>query len=387
MGSKGADLGLAYVAETTAGTLPATPTMKRTRFTSETFSLTKNLIVNSEIDSSGIKNFDKHGSRSTSGALGFNLSYATFDDFFEGVFRNDYSTPIAVSGTLSVDSANSRVTGDDFETAGVLVGDAVRLEGFTNAENNIDAIVTAVTTTYIDVDATGMVTETGGGDESVTTAAKLIVSTSDKSFSFEKADTVDVTESSYQLYKGQHVGSVNLSLAQAGDVSGTLNFVGMGYENATTQYANSYTATDTNPLFDTVTAEGYLSIDDSVAGCVQSFDITIDNAYATRGCLFNPDPKSVDRGQNAVTGTLVVDFNNKTLIDAFVNETIGDIKVKLEDADGNAYYVWLPQVKYNGADNPTNAPTARTISLPFQAGYYTAQGNTTIIWQKLDARV
>ena len=85
------ELVLAYVAESTAGTTPATPAMTNIRLTGESISGNTETQQSNELSpQSNVKDLIPLG-RTVQGGIDFELSHATFDPFLEGGLRGTFS--------------------------------------------------------------------------------------------------------------------------------------------------------------------------------------------------------------------------------------------------------------------------------------------------------
>jgi hypothetical protein len=85
------------------------------------------------------------------------------------------SVPLADTGPITIDVVASAGTftraAGSFVTDGFAVGDAIITSGFANAGNNTTKVIQSVTATVITVtDPSGLVDETGGGDERIRSA-------------------------------------------------------------------------------------------------------------------------------------------------------------------------------------------------------------------------
>lgn len=89
---------LAYVAEATIGTIPATPSFKTLRYVSEGIKVGKQVAVSDEIRGDGNVSDIVDVGRSVEGPIAFELSYGTFDDFIEALLRGTWSTNVLVNG-------------------------------------------------------------------------------------------------------------------------------------------------------------------------------------------------------------------------------------------------------------------------------------------------
>ena len=103
----------------------------------------------------------------------------------------------ATSGAVQIDvvaaaGTFTRASGD-FTTDGFAIGQTVQFANFTNGGNNADKIISNVTSTVITVsDTTGLVDETGGGDETATSIGQTETgfTTADGVFSWVVNNTV-----------------------------------------------------------------------------------------------------------------------------------------------------------------------------------------------------
>lgn len=99
MPSSGSQHSMSYVAESTYGTTPTTPTMKAIRQTGTTLGLSKSTLQSNEQRDDRQVAAYKHGNSSASGDISFELTYATFDDFLEALLGGTWSTDTLKAGT------------------------------------------------------------------------------------------------------------------------------------------------------------------------------------------------------------------------------------------------------------------------------------------------
>lgn len=85
---------LAYIEEVTSGTTPATPTLLEQRFTSEGLNANIENVVSNEIRADrNVSDLIQVGS-SAGGSVDFELSYGSFDDWFESLMYSTWSTNV-----------------------------------------------------------------------------------------------------------------------------------------------------------------------------------------------------------------------------------------------------------------------------------------------------
>jgi hypothetical protein len=125
---------VAYVAETTFGTTPATPTMKIARMTSSDFTVSKETSVSDEIRSDRMISTVTETSVTSGGSINFELSLGgSFDDFIEAALCGTWSTAINATSVAVIAGNQFSATG---AFANAAVGQWVYAAGFTNNANN-----------------------------------------------------------------------------------------------------------------------------------------------------------------------------------------------------------------------------------------------------------
>jgi len=88
-----------YIVESTYGTTPATPAFANIRHNSMNLGLTKNVLESEEIRSDRQVVNLRHGTKTVSGEIGFELTYGTFDSLFEAAMGGTWSTNVLKAGT------------------------------------------------------------------------------------------------------------------------------------------------------------------------------------------------------------------------------------------------------------------------------------------------
>jgi hypothetical protein len=98
----------AYIAESTYGTTPSTPTFDNIRHTSASLGLSKTTLESGELrDDRQIAHL-RHGNKSVAGDIGFELSYTTFDDFLEAALGGTWATDTPSAGIDQLQAGTTR---------------------------------------------------------------------------------------------------------------------------------------------------------------------------------------------------------------------------------------------------------------------------------------
>ena len=90
---------LSFVAESTYGTTPGTPSMKLLRQTGNTIGLTKETFLSDEIRSNRERTDLRHGTHQVGGDVPIELSYGAFDDFLAAALFSTWSSDVLKVGT------------------------------------------------------------------------------------------------------------------------------------------------------------------------------------------------------------------------------------------------------------------------------------------------
>lgn len=101
---QGSRSSLSYIAETTFGTTPSTPTFIEIPYTTHSLNLTKQRVSGTDIQADRMLRVDRHGNRSAGGDIVVDLRGTTtgagnYDPFIESAFMNTFSTNVLKIGT------------------------------------------------------------------------------------------------------------------------------------------------------------------------------------------------------------------------------------------------------------------------------------------------
>jgi hypothetical protein len=202
------------------------------------------------------------------------------------------------------------------------------------------------------------------------TSNVLKVGSTSKFFTFEDQAT-DITQ--FRAFKGLTVNSLNVSIAPDQMVQATFNMLGRDMTQGTTSVSASAPTADAG--YEPFDSFGAILEGGSAIGVVTSLEFTVDNSRANVPVIGSQLSACVDYGNAVVTGTMTVRYQNKTLIDKFLNETASSISVTVSDALGTSSLQFVfPSVKYNGAAVPVANPQGRVLTLPFVAEHNESEG-------------
>lgn len=110
--ANGAQHSLHYVAETTYGSTPATPSFTPLPHTGTTLAVTKDAIESEKIRGDRQVEDFRHGNKTVGGDISAELEYAAFDDLLEAVLCGTWATDVLKAGTTRRSFTIQRKFGD-----------------------------------------------------------------------------------------------------------------------------------------------------------------------------------------------------------------------------------------------------------------------------------
>lgn len=341
--------GLYYVEETTWGEVPTGGGNEGTplRYTGESMNYNINYSTSQEIDPDAqVKDLVQTGAETT-GGVNFELSYGSFDPFFAGALRNDWSTTVDISDN-TIDVTNADTFGGTGLFGDVSVGQWIRTAGFTNTENNGVFRVTAASADAVTVDAV-LVNESAGSTITVK-GSMLRNGTTDKSFTIEKSFT-DITK--FLTLPGMIPGEMALNVAANEFLGGSFNFLGKAALplSATSNLAQPPNAATTTRVMNAVSALSNLRIDNAAfTGLIES--ITLNSTLNLRGrsAVGVLGYASVGYGRYELSGDMSVYFEDGAMYNRYVNDTEAALSFQVDDVAGNTYIFSIPRFKFSAGE-------------------------------------
>lgn len=360
---------LSYVAESTYGTTPSTPTMLKTRITGDTLDLSKETFLSNELRSDREVTDFRHGNRQAGGALNFELSFdTTFEDFFLALLgASSWSNAATKTGTTIafVNSNPDTITdsGNGFVTAGFEAGDVITVSGATNGGNNSTfTIATVVAGTITLTGAASLTAESAGASVTITAARKFAkIGTAIKSFSAERRFT---DAGVYSVVTGIRINTMSLSVQPNAIVTGSFGIFGKDFTSSTSTLDASPTEPGSNAPFDSFT--GTIEENGSSIALVTGVELNVNNNLDPAFVVGSATVAQIFEQRCNVSGTLTMFLQDEVLLQKFKNETVSSLELKLSDGT-NFYKFIVPRLKYGAASAPVSNFGGVTISMPFQA--------------------
>jgi hypothetical protein len=363
--SDSSQVALRLLEESTWGVTPGAA-MDALRFSSESLGQPKNTQVSNEIRPDGQVTDLIQLARMADGGISGELSYGTYDKLFKAVMRaSDWTTLTDTGIVISADNASSEFRWASGSPPAFVVGQFVKVSGFTEAANNGFFRVTARDSDSITVD--GTLTDEAAGD-SVTVQGDVLTNGNVlTSFTLEK-EFVDITQ--FLSYTGMSPGQMDLAFPVEGVATAAFTF--MGKDAALAQATVGTGGPNAANENDVINTSNHLAVLTESSGALvgthgTGLNISVQNSLRRQPALGSLTSVGLGLGRFVVTGELTAYFENELLLNRYLNHSESGVGLVV-DGQGGAYGIYLPRVKFTGGGAPTPGNDQDiTVTLPFQA--------------------
>jgi hypothetical protein len=302
---------LAFIEEATYGVTPVSGDFDTARFTSEGLSGTPDTVESQQIRTDRLSSGQIVTGLQVGGEVAFELAKETqLEKFIESAMYSTWGTQSLVTVGLTYTASTKRLLrASGSWSPSIVVGDFIRLSGFTNTVNNVTVMVAEI----IDADEIRIIPQGVMVDETAAGAAykrhdKISIGTTKKSFSMEKA-FLDLTTKAI-IYRGMIASQMSLNTAFGELITGSFTFSGNDY--VTADAANEFitdgrtiNAPATTQTFNGSIDMPFLSnsavgtLDASVLD-IQSVSISLNNNLNAQNVIGDVAPKDYSAGTAAI---------------------------------------------------------------------------------------
>lgn len=322
----GRNIGVSYKSESSYGVLAGASGAKAFRPNSGSLTLTKEPIRSNENRRDGMTTRGRHGSRAVAGSYACDLSLGSFDDLIEAAFRGTFETALviteATAGLTSITTTTSTIVASagSWITAGLRVGDVIRLTNHSSAGNNSRNLrITGLTASTITVAETLTLNAVADTSFTITRPKKLIQGVTNRSFTFEEHEA-DIDGS--EVFKGVRVGSLQIQLQPNGNCILTFGLVGQDMEVMTGASAPYFTSPTEYVSVAMTSVEAAIRIGSADVLDVSSIDLTLNlNAAGVPVVGSNVTP-DVFTNLATIEGSITALKSDVTRSQQFLDETV-----------------------------------------------------------------
>ena len=333
------------------------PSLTAVRFTGESLTHTQETIASDEIRADAqISDFIRVAV-GAEGDVNFELSYRTFDRFFEGLLRNDWSSEIDVNraspltGTVTIDASPSTISvaGSPNALANVQAGQFIRVSNSqVSPSNNGFYQVTA--------NVGGLLSVTPGFAQAESNTSLQIQGSHlrngviKKSYLLEKRFT-DLSPIQSLYFTGMRAGTGNITVEPGAILTGTLGFAGKrGFAQDGPLSDVAGITESAAPAFDVANAVDNVSglLLDGIALDADLTSITADVNNNTRDkpAVANLGNVDIGLGRFNVEGNITAYFANRVLYDKYLAFTAHSWSFVVT-VGANSYVFSFPSIKFS----------------------------------------
>ena len=359
-------LGLAYVAETTPGTTPATPAFQNLRFTSESLNYNSEFTVSEEIRSDRMTPDTIQTASSAGGDISGEWSYGSYDDFIEGAMFEAWTAGVenlttddvalTKTGTGAAATWELTIPAGEAVFTGAIVGQYLRLfkdPGI--AELFLEVLeVPGAGATTMDVRPLDDRATFASQDDVVARRLDYIRNgVADKPFTIQKSFN-DLATIEYQNFTGARIGTWGLELATGSILTTSFGLLALDAAMTETQITGAtFTDANVNDVLNAVDNVAAVVFDGNPAAdqfFFNSLSLTFDNALRGLQAIGTLGFIGVEPGRITTTGSIELYFESSSLFDRFRAAQAFSLSFLAQDSDGNAYIVTLPRVKFTSLE-------------------------------------
>ncbi|MCK5603034.1 hypothetical protein KAR91_14215 [Candidatus Pacearchaeota archaeon] len=338
--------------ESTWGTTPASALNAR-RFVSENLGKRAETIRSDEIDPTAMVTDIVRLGSNQDGGINLELSGQTYDEEFAAVLRSADFPAIDSMAETTISTSDTDNSFNDSATGfpALVVGQWIKVAGFTTAANNGFFQVVSRTTAKVVVTGGTLVTETAGDSVIIqsSTIANGVVQTS---FTLEK-NFSDITQFFY--FQGCRIAELSLDLVSKAKITGTINYLGKAAAAlaATTVGTGAYGAATTTRIMN---ASGHVAkvVENNAPLAPPVYAKSINWSYNTnlriKDAVANTEAIGIGYGRSVVAGKMQAYFEDEVLFDKYMSDTTSSLAIPVQGPDGYAYVFSFPSIVFTNGD-------------------------------------
>jgi hypothetical protein len=176
----------------------------------------------------------------------------------------------------------------------------------------------------------------------------------------------------YGLYKGLVFNQVSLNIGLDAIIKGSGSVIAKDVVYSTTSFDASLTASAKNAPYTGFEATVAWNGSNLKATAIT---LTINNNLSSNFTLGANTLDSISKGFIGVEGTFETYFENRTTLDAFLNETEGDLVITVDNGTVSYEFAML-KTKLNSAELSVGGQTAIMVSSSFKSTYDSTEATT-----------
>lgn len=361
-----------FKTETAWAEVPAGGAWKTARITGESLEEAKEVVVSNEITANAEKTAAKDVGRTVTGDINFELTFATWNEWFEAMMRKTGVT-INYAGIMTISAAAADNSINDSANAfpGTIVpGMWIRIVGFTGTagNNGVAKVVTATVSKIVIQAATlgGITLVNDAAGEAVTITAFMVRNGVTKKSLVWERQYLDIAQ--YMYFHGLRVDKGSFEVTSKSIVTGSWGCYGKKglSSGASVVGGGSIAAANTNePMTAAANVSAILEGGAVITVAAKDAKINVANNLRYKDQIGSKYAADVGYGTFEVTASFTLYFEDLVMYQKFENHTASSLTLKLIDDGGNVIVFTLPKLFYTKASAPA-AGENQDIMLPME---------------------
>lgn len=375
----GKNIVVAYKVQPTVATPPGTGSAKQLRIdASPGLSLKRTTITNPEVRSDGLSSMGRLGSRMVDGSYNVPITVGGVDDLWEAVMRSTWVAAVviteATASLTSITTTTSTIVAGagSWITAGVRVGDVVRLTNHSTAGNNsINLRVKTVTALTLTVHGTPLILNAVADTAFTLTILKKLKhgATPVKRAFYVEEYNQDIDAS--EVFDYCKVVQIKVAGSPDGNATAEVSFLGLNGDVLASGASPYFLSPTLGSAIRLVFADASISYNGADILTATGFEFTIAITAKTEPVIGSTSSPDVFDNDCVVTGSLTFIRQDLANVSKFIAETEVELHILLvepesEPKDCIAFYI--PRVKLTAADAPLGGDGAMPETVPFITG-------------------
>jgi hypothetical protein len=337
---------MAYIKETAFGEEVTGSNLQIIRPTGEGLKADTDITVSQEIRSDRQTANVVRTGFGVSGAINFELTHDSFDDWLEaGLQSAGWSTPvvdIAAETTISFVAAGQTINDSANGLAGYDAYQWILVSGAGVAANNGLFKIKSVAAGTIEVYGSTIADESAGSSVSITQGKYIENGVTLNTYNIERIYS-DLTTTIAQ-YLGMGIESLVLDCPVAGLITGNFGFLGSSVSTVAASGGSGYDAATTTVPMSAVNDVSAMAENDVGINFV-NYGINVANNLRQRRVAGQLGATSLGVGKFEVSGSLETYFETATLFDKYLDQTLTSLALQLVNAAGETYIIDIPSVR------------------------------------------
>ncbi len=351
---------LNYVPEVEWGTTPETPSMKKVRYTTESLAGSIEQLQSNEIRGDRMIAAVSRGAVDVRGSFNFEFSYGALDAFLEGALWNTWDeTKKVTAATISLDQASKTITDSGNGLGAFEVGDVIRVSDSVSNDGYY-TVATAASGSLVTVEA---MADEGSGTSITISCEFLKAGSVQKSFTIEKW-FADIAKGA--VFTGCLVDTLSLEIRPNAMITGSLGLSGKS-QSFTSSPLGSPSAVASNDPFEGSDNSMMVKEGGTVIALVASVTLNLANNLNAVYTLGSNSKADISEGRSNLTGSLSALFQDLTLLNKWLDKTPSSLDLRIPDADGNQYRIYIPNIEFSGSTPQVGGENEIMLDMPFQA--------------------